>query len=129
MDVRVEINPPLGISGYRLNDHTAFQVKAEVFPPSKIPGEMAPKGVLRQAIRDLATTKGSYVIAATRDDTSESALDLRLNAMRDFLSANGLGSSPHVAFYDARKITDWVPLPVKPCSNVPFEWLWSTMSW
>ncbi|WP_433771548.1 hypothetical protein [Pseudomonas putida] len=107
VDVRVEINPPLGISGYLPNDNTAFQVKAEAFPPSKIPGEMAPKGVLRQAIRDLATTKGSYVIAATRDDTSESALDLRLNAMRDCLSANGFGSSPHVAFYDARKIADW----------------------
>lgn len=108
VDVRVEINPPLGISGYLPNDNTAFQVKAEVFPPSKIPGEMAPKGVLRQAIRDLATTKGSYVIAATRDDTSESALDLRLNAMRACLSASGLGSSPHVDFYDARKIADWV---------------------
>ena len=108
VDVRVEINPPLGISGYLPNDNTAFQVKAEVFPPSKIPGEMAPKGVLRPAIRELATTKGSYVIAATRDDTSESALDLRLNAMRDCLSANGLGSSPHIAFYDARKIADWV---------------------
>lgn len=108
VDVRVEINPPLDISGYLPNDNTAFQVKAEVFPPSKIPGEMAPKGVLRQAIRDLATIKGSYVIAATRDDTSESALDLRLNAMRDCLSANGLCSSPHIAFYDARKIADWV---------------------
>lgn len=108
VDVRVEINPPLGISGYLPNDNTAFQVKAEAFPPSKISGEMAPKGVLRQAIRDLAMTKGSYVIAATRDDTSESALDLRLNAMRDCLSANGLGSLPHVAFYDARKIADWV---------------------
>lgn len=108
VDVRVEINPPLGISGYLPNDYTAFQVKAEVFPPSKIPGEMAPKGLLRQAIRDLAATKGSYVIAATRDDTSESALDLRLQAMRDCLSTNGLGCSPHVAFYDARKIADWV---------------------
>jgi len=108
VDVRVEINPPLGISGYLPNDNTAFQVKAEVFPSSKISGEMAPKTGLRQAIRDLATTKGSYVIAATRDDTSESALDLRLNAMRACLSANGLGSSPHVAFYDARKIADWV---------------------
>lgn len=108
VDVRVEINPPLGISGYLPNDNTAFQVKAEAFPPSKISGEMAPKAGLRQAIRDLATTKGSYVIAATRDDTSESALDLRLNAMRACLSANGLGSSPHVTFYDARKIADWV---------------------
>lgn len=108
VDVRVEINPPLGISGYLPNDNTAFQVKAEVFPPSKIPGEMAPKGVLRQAVRDLAATKGSYVIAATRDDTSESALNLRLNAIRDCLLANGLDSSPQVAFYDARKIADWV---------------------
>src|SRR5690606_33779125 len=46
--------------------------------------------------------------AATRDDTSESALDLRLNVMRSCLSANGLCSSPHIAFYDARKIADWV---------------------
>lgn len=107
VDVRVEIIPPLGISSYLPNDNSVFQVKAEVFPPSKIHGEMAPKGVLRQAIRDLATTKGSYVIAATRDDTSESALDLRLNAMRDCLSGYGLESSPHIAFYDARKIADW----------------------
>ncbi|MNM60864.1 hypothetical protein D3C81_721570 [compost metagenome] len=79
-----------------------------MFPPSKILGEMAPKGVLRQAIRDLATTSGSYVIAATRDDTSESALDLRLDAMRDSLTASAIGTSAHIDFYDARRIADWV---------------------
>ncbi len=108
VDVRVKItNHSLGISGYLPNNNTVFQVKAEVFPASKIPSEMAPKGVLRQAIRDLAVVDGFYIIAATRDDTSESALDLRLDAMRACLSANGLSSSPNVDFYDARKIADW----------------------
>ena len=87
VDVRVEVSPPLGIGGYVKKDRCAFQVKAENFGASKIPGEMAPKGALRQAITDLAASGGAYAIASTRDNLSDSSLADRKAAMERCLSS------------------------------------------
>ena len=57
VDVRVDVDPPTRIGGYIKSDRSAFQVKAEKFGPGKIPDEMAPKGVLRPAIVELANDK------------------------------------------------------------------------
>jgi hypothetical protein len=108
VDVRVDVDPPRGISGYIKNDRSAFQVKAENFSRGKIPGEMAPNGALRPAIIDLAKSNGSYVIASTRDSLSDSSRSERVNAMTECLSAYGLAGKVAVDFYDCRKIADWV---------------------
>jgi len=108
VDVRVDIDPPLGISGYIKKDRSAFQVKAEKFAPGKISDEMAPKGVLRPAIFELANETGAYVIVSTRDSLSATSLSARIKAMSACLSDNGLSGKVIVDFYDCRKIADWV---------------------
>jgi len=107
VDVRVEINPAIGITGYIPNDSTAYQVKAESFIPSKISGEMAPKGVLRQAIHDCVSKSGAYVIVSTRDSLSDSSLQARKKAMAECLEHHGLATKVYFDFYDSQKIADW----------------------
>lgn len=108
VDVRVDVDPPLGICGYIKNDRSALQVKAENFGASKVPGEMAPKGILRPAIIELASCSGAYVIVSTRDSLSDSSLADRIDAMAKCLSDHGLAGKVVVDFYDCRKIADWV---------------------
>lgn len=108
VDVRVDITPALGINGYISKDATAYQVKAEPFTPAKIPGEMAPKSILRQAITELSEKSGAYIIVSTRDNLSDSSLKARQKAMADCLEAHGLAGKVHLDFYDSRKIADWV---------------------
>ncbi|MCK1615431.1 hypothetical protein IVA96_01715 [Bradyrhizobium sp. 159] len=108
VDVRVDVSSPRGISGYIKKDRCAFQVKAETFGASKISGEMAPKGVLRPAILDLAASGGAYVIASTRDNLSDSSLADRKEAMDRCLSSFSLAGKVEVDFFDCRRIADWV---------------------
>lgn len=105
VDVRIDVDPPLGIGGYIKRDRSAFQVKAEKFGPGKISDEMAPKGLLRPAIVELANDNGAYVIVSTRDSVSEVAkllntkqanvskierrTDLYISTLRDVVSAMG----------------------------------------
>ena len=107
VDVRVEASEDLPAPSYVLKRMTAFQVKAEVFTPGKIPEEMAPNGIPRPAIVGLAGQGGAYIIASTRDNTSNSALTDRINAMKTTATAVGYGGIK-VAFYGARQIADWL---------------------
>lgn len=107
VDVRVETAPGIAISGYIPKGSTVFQVKAESFAKSKIPGEMAPKGILRPAITDLASKSGAYVIVSTRDDLSDLSLLERKQAMADCLDRHELGRAVFLDFYDSRKVADW----------------------
>lgn len=108
VDVRVDIAPPRGISGYVKRDFTAFQVKAEKFGPSKISGEIAPKGVVRPAIKELESVCGAYIIVSTRDDVADSGLSARVAAMKKGLLTFGIGDQVSVDFYDCRRVADWV---------------------
>ena len=108
VDVRVDIDPTTGISGYVKNDRCAFQVKAENFSKGKIPAEMAPLNILRPAIVDLATDGGAYVIVSTRDSLSDKSLASRVKAMTQCLVDRGLPASTLVDFYDCRKLVDWI---------------------
>lgn len=108
VDVRVDIDPPISIHGYVRNDRTAFQVKAEKFSVGKIPGEMAPDGVIRPALADLAKTKGAYIIVSTRDSLSDKSLIARVKAMTDCLAMYGLVGKVTADFYDCRRLSDWI---------------------
>lgn len=109
VDVRINIEPIIGIDGYIKRDHSVFQVKAEKFIPSKIPAEMAPSGILRPAIKELAKNNGSYIIVSTRDNLSDSSLSSRIEKMKECLSKyDELPGKVIVDFYDCRKISDWV---------------------
>lgn len=107
VDVRVEATPGAVITGYIPKDSTVYQVKAEPFGKPKIPGEMAPKGVLRPALSDLASRSGAYVIVSTRDDLSDLSLGERKQTMADCLEEHELGGKVLLDFYDSRKVADW----------------------
>lgn len=85
----------------------AFQVKAEIFEPGKIEPEMAPKGIIRAAIVELANSNGAYIIASTKDDVSDSGWKKRIAAMAASLAKHGLAGKVTVDFYDSRRIADW----------------------
>lgn len=107
VDVRVEATPGAIVTGYIPRDSTVYQVKAEPFGKPKIPGEMAPKGIIRPALSDLAGKSGAYVIVSTRDDLSDLSLGERKQAMADCLEEHGLGGRVFLDFYDSRKVADW----------------------
>jgi hypothetical protein len=81
VDVRVDCHSPLRNPDFVRTAHTVFQVKAEKFPPSKIQEEMVPNGLLRPAIMELKQTSGTYIIASTKDDDTDLALQPRRDAM------------------------------------------------
>ncbi|MEI6758642.1 MAG: hypothetical protein WCK85_12385 [Chlorobium sp.] len=108
IDVRVDVSPPFGISGYIKNDRSVFQVKAEKdFRAKKIEREMAPKGILRPAIAALAQNNGAYIIVSTRDTLTDTTLPDRIQAMSACIANYGLDGKIIVDFYDCRKIADW----------------------
>lgn len=117
VDVRVELESGISISGYIPRNSTVYQVKAENFSESKIPGEMAPKGILRPAIGDLAAISGAYIIVSTKDDVSDSYLGNRRSAMAKCLKDHGLDGKVQIDFYDTQKIADWV-------ENFPSIFMW-----
>jgi hypothetical protein len=108
VDVRVDADITVGSSAYVPKLATAYQVKAESFAAGRIANEMAPGGVLRPAIQELATSKGAYVIVSTRDNLSDSSLASRKRAMSECLSNHGLSGKVVVDFFDSRRIADWV---------------------
>lgn len=108
VDVRVELPAGTTLNGYIPSSNTVIQVKAEPFGRAKILSEMAPEGLIRPAILDLSEDSGSYVIASTRDDLSDSSLKTRKEAMVECLRTHGIDGKVKVDFYDSRKIADWV---------------------
>lgn len=107
VDVRVDL-PKLESTDYIPKSSVIFQVKAENFGVSKIPGEMAPKGIIRDSIQELGKKKGAYIIACTRETLSDSSLKNRKKAMLECLTKHGLNKTIEYDFYDNRKIADWV---------------------
>ncbi len=108
VDVRVDVSLPHAAGGYIKKDTCVFQVKAEAFSAPKIKREMAPKGILRPAIKELARRGGAYVIASTRDDFSDTSGADRKNAMESCLSEFGMAGKVELDFFDSRRIADWV---------------------
>lgn len=107
VDVRVDITPATGISGYVPKDSTAYQVKAESFSPAKILAEMAPKDLLRPVIVELTEKSGAYVIVSTKDSCSDIFLKKRKKAMLECAKKHDLAESIHLDFYDSQKMADW----------------------
>ncbi len=108
VDVRVKLaGSPAGLD-FIPKPSSAFQVKAETFPPSKIPNEVAPGGEERAIYGELAKEDGAYVIVSTRDDCSNSALKDRTEKIDETLISIGYGSALTTDFYCARRLADWV---------------------
>ncbi|MGH8051128.1 MAG: hypothetical protein ACREPB_10760 [Arenimonas sp.] len=108
VDVRVDCADQRLCDTAIKKNQSVLQVKAEVFEPAKIAPEMAPKGIIRPAILELAGSQGAYIIASTKDDVSDKVLKKRRAAMNACLDTHGLMGKVEVDFYDSRRIADWV---------------------
>lgn len=83
-----------------------FQCKAEAMGPAKIHDEMRPAGKPRPIFSELAAEAGAYVIFST-DDPTKSAMDNRLEAMRDSLDDVEQADRIQLDFYGADRIARW----------------------
>jgi hypothetical protein len=126
IDIRIELPPDAGISGFIPRTATGFQAKADDMPPAKIEDEMRPQTkqgdgakahCLRPSIRSLAEVGGAYVIVSSKGSTTDSRLIDRREAMRAAVADLDCGYDLHLDFYDRTRMATWV-------REYPGEILW-----
>ena len=66
LDVRVSLPEGSEIADFVPRPNTGFQVKCQDIPRAAILEEMAPSGVLRPVVRELADASGAYVFRQER---------------------------------------------------------------
>lgn len=108
IDVRVSLPAGTQISSYVPAAATGFQVKAQDMPRQAILDEMAPNGVLRESIAELAAAQGAYVIVSSQGSVADTALTERKKAMRDAVAGHPQAAALNVEFYDRTRIATWV---------------------
>lgn len=87
---------------------SGLQVKHEKMGAQKIQKEMRPKGVLRDAISQLAENKGAYMIVSGKDSCSEWMLSSRLKAMKDAVSDDPNFRDLDLRFIDSSQLASWL---------------------
>jgi len=117
IDVSVDVKIKSVFVDYIPRATTGFQVKAEYFPPSKIPGEMLPSGILRESIGQLIDQSGAYIIVSTKDACAGTALNDRIQKMEEMVKSHLSFEQIKLDFYDSQKIADWA-------SNYPGIVVW-----
>ncbi|WP_306096457.1 hypothetical protein [Qipengyuania flava] len=108
IDVRVETHRNSYQGDFIPRVPLGIQVKKPDMGPQAIADEMAPDGVLREVIVDLAKQRGSYVIVSSSGTTADVFLAKRNAKMREVLSAVAEKENLHTAFYDRNRIATWV---------------------
>ncbi|MCM2291084.1 hypothetical protein NAC44_01915 [Allorhizobium sp. BGMRC 0089] len=108
VDVRVKLAKGSTGLDFIKRPSAVFQVKAEAFPPSKIPGEVAPQGKPREVLSELYSEDGAYIIVSSRDDCSDKHLKDRIDKIKETLKAHGFGEIIVADFYCMRRLADWV---------------------
>jgi len=77
-------------------------------PAGEVSSEMCPKGVLRDAIIELAGVSGAYVIVSSRGSASDKSLKNRRDAMTNAVTQLDAGHTLLLDFYDRTRIATWV---------------------
>lgn len=108
LDVRVSLPSGGLIEGFVPKPDTGLQVKKPDMPRGAILEEMAPAGVLRPVILELAKVGGAYVIVSSTGSTSDTALERRREAMRDAIKGTPAKGKLEVDFYDRNRVATWV---------------------
>lgn len=107
VDVRVGV-PSLIAPDFVPRPQTGFQVKVPDMAAQAIKDEMAPDGVLRPAISDLAALAGAYVIVSSSGSVADQPLRHRSAAMRDAVLADPNAHQLLTRFYDRDRLASWV---------------------
>lgn len=84
-----------------------FQSKAEEMSAKKLEKELAPRGVTRKFLDDLAQVSGAYIVFSTDNCSEKMYLD-RIAAMRETVTTVPLSGQITFEFYDASRIARWV---------------------
>src|SRR5690606_2872488 len=87
---------------------TGLQVKAQDMPPGAILKEMAPDGILRPSIAELAAKGGAYIIVSSQGSVSDTAWADRRDAMLEAVEGKIPPGSLVVEFYDRTRLATWV---------------------
>ncbi len=84
IDVRIEVMQAIAAVDFAPSRRTGFQVKQEKkFGPADVRGEMAPKGIIRPALQELADAAGAYVIVNGGQSIAPERVSERRMAMRE----------------------------------------------
>ncbi len=108
LDVRVSLPPNTAIEGFVPRPATGFQVKTPDMPHAEILAEMRPRGVIRQAIQELADQAGAYIIVSSTGSTSHLALQNRRAAMAEAVQDLANRAAITLDFYDRTRLASWV---------------------
>lgn len=108
IDVRVDLHENAAIAGYVPVPATGFQVKAQDMPRQLILSEMAPGGVLRSSIAELAAKRGAYIIVSSKGSLADTALSSRRQAMIAAIDGKVADGSLALDFYDRHRVATWV---------------------
>ncbi|CAB1062170.1 Glucokinase (EC [Olavius sp. associated proteobacterium Delta 1] len=104
--VRDDVQPPQ--NSFVPRGFTGFQVKKPDMPRSSILAEMRPKGTLRPIIKNLIMDKGAYIVASSGANATGTALQERIDAMREAVSTEDDHENLHLDFLDRGRIATWV---------------------
>lgn len=104
--VRSEKAPP--VNSFIPRGVTGFQVKKPDMQPAKVRDEMRPNDVLRPEIQNLIQNNGAYIIVCSSGSTTDSALQNRINAMRDAVANEDNHENFYIDFMDRGRLATWV---------------------
>lgn len=104
--VRDEISPPS--NSFVPRNVTGFQIKKPDMPRAEILKEMRPKDVLREEIKGLIQANGAYVIVSSSGSTTATALESRIDAMREAVTGEANHENLHLDFLDRGRVATWV---------------------
>lgn len=108
LDVVVRDEKSLPGNSYIPRSHTGFQVKKSYMPKSEILKEMRPKGVLRESIKALIKNNGAYIIVSSGSSTTDTALNNRLEGMKEAVATEEGCENLHLDFLDRGRVATWV---------------------
>lgn len=117
VDGRVSSSELAANEGFIPRGETVFQIKAESMSAEKIKTEISGsklkngKETRTQLFRKLAEQQGAYIIVSSKDDTSDTMLSERREAIEDSISELISKESMmkiKVDFYCIRKILNWI---------------------
>lgn len=117
VDGRVSSSELAANEGFIPRGETVFQIKAESMSAEKIKTEISGsklkngKETRTQLFRELAEQQGAYIIVSSKDDTSDTMLSERREAIEDSISElipKKSITKIKVDFYCIRKILNWI---------------------
>ena len=109
IDVRVEVLQAIAAPDFVPSRLTGFQVKQEQrFGPAAVRDEMAPNGIIRPVLQELADATGAYVIVNGGQSVADKGLVERRKAMRETAAMLQGAEGLTLDFYDGHRVSQWV---------------------